>query len=68
MTRNSWTAIYDRVVNKMLDEGYGTPGKPFNVVEARARADEIYYYLVDLGRQEAKDREPREPIPPGGDE
>ncbi len=63
--RKDWPSIYERVLQKLLEQG--TPEEEA-IPEARARADEIYYYLVDRGRQEAKDREPREPIPPGGDD
>ncbi len=63
--RKDWSSIYERELQKLLEQG--TPEEEA-IPEAQERTDEIYYYLVDLGRQEAKDREPREPIPPGGDE
>lgn len=63
--RKDWPSIYERELQKLLEQG--TPEEEA-IPEAQERTDEIYWELVDLGRQEAKDREPREPIPPGGDE
>lgn len=66
MSRNSWTSIYDRELQKLLDEGWPeeTVGQ-----EATIRTDEIYWDLVDQGRQRAKDKDVEiERIPPGGDD
>ena len=56
MTRYIWSSIYERELQKLLNQG--TPAHEA-IAWAREKADEIYYSLVDRGRQEAKDGEGR---------
>ena len=54
MTRYTWSSIYERELQKLLNQG---TSEKEAVAWAREKADEIYYDLVDRGRQEAKDKD-----------
>ena len=52
--RTDWPSIYERELQKLLNQG--TPEREA-IAWAREKADEIYWDLVDQGRQAAKDGE-----------
>ena len=56
MTRHSWSSIYERELQKLLAQGMPEDEA---IHLAQDNADEIYYELVDRGRNEAKDGEGR---------
>ena len=56
MSRHSWSNIYERELQRLLNQGMEEQDA---MQLASDNADEIYWELVDRGRNEAKDGEGR---------